>query len=139
MLKILVPIDGSAHALHAVNFLLRKAALYKEPLEIHLLNVQHPFPATVRGVHQQAEQHHHDAGIEALAEARRLLDAEAIPYTYHIALGEAGPTIARFVKDQGIEQVLMARRGAGALASALLGSVTAKVLHLVDVPVVLVK
>lgn len=51
MLKVLMPVDGSKNSLRTERFLIQKAALYKVPLEIHLLNVQHPFPGTIRGVH----------------------------------------------------------------------------------------
>lgn len=139
MLKVLIPVDGSSNSLRAVQFLVQKAALYKEPLDIHVLNVQHPFPGTIRGVHQQSEQYHHDEGIKALAEARRLLDAQGLKYAYHIVVGEAGEAIAHFVKDKQIQQVVMGTRGAGAVASMLLGSVATRVLHLVEVPVLLVK
>ena len=139
MHKVLVPVDGSDNALRAVRFLIQKAALYKEPLDIHLLNVQHPFPGTVHGVRAQAEQYHHDEGIKALAGARGLLDAAQLKYTYHILVGEAGETIANIVKDQGIQQVVLGTRGGGVVANMLLGSVATKVLHLVDVPVLLVK
>ena len=93
MLKVLVPVDGSANSLRAVQFLIEKAALYKEALEIHLLNIQHPFPGTVHGVHHQSEQYHHDEGIKALAEARQLLDAKKLKYAYHIVVDDAGETI----------------------------------------------
>lgn len=139
MLKVLVPVDGSENSLRTVRFLIQKAALYKEPLEIHLLNVQHPFPGTIRGVHEQAEQYHRDEGIKALAGARKLLDAAQTKYAYHIVVGEAGETIAHFVKDQQMQQVVMGTRGGGAVTNMLLGSVATKVLHLVEVPVLLVK
>jgi nucleotide-binding universal stress UspA family protein len=139
MLKVLTPVDGSDNSLRTVQFVLQKAALYKEPLEIHLLNVQRPFPGTIRGVHEQAEQYHHDEGIKALAGARKLLDATGLKYTYHISVGEAGEVIAHFCKDKEIQQVVMGTRGASSVANMLLGSVATKVLHLVEVPVTLVK
>ena len=139
MLKVLIPVDGSSNSLRAVQFLVEKAPLYKEPLEIHVLNVQHPFPGTIRGVHHESEQYHHDEGIKALAEARKLLDAQGLQYAYHIVVGEAGETIGHFARDKHIQQVVMGTRGAGAVASMLIGSVASKVLHLVDVPVLLVK
>ena len=139
MLRVLIPIDGSENSLRTVRFVIRKAALYKEPLEIHLLNVQHPFPGTIHGVHEQAEHYHHDEGIKALADARRELDAAGIKYLFHISVGEAGEIIAHFVKDKNIEQIVMGTRGLGSIANMLLGSVATKVLHLVDVPVLLVK
>jgi nucleotide-binding universal stress UspA family protein len=139
MLKVLIPVDGSSNSLRAVQFLIHKAALYKEPLEIHVLNIQHPFPGTIRGVHHESEQYHHDEGIKALAEARKLLDAQGLKYAYHIVVGEAGESIAHFVKDKQIQQVVMGTRGHGAVANMLIGSVATKVLHLVEVPVLLVK
>ena len=139
MLRVLIPIDGSENSLRAVRLVIEKAPLYKEPLEIHLLNVQHPFPGTIRGVHEQAERYHHDEGTKALADARKALDAAGLKYVYHISVGEAAEAIAHFVKDKKIGQVVMGPRGAGAVANMLLGSVATKVLHLVDVPVLLVK
>jgi len=139
MLKVLIPVDGSDNSLRTVGFLVQKAALYKEPLEIHVLNVQRPFPGTIRGVHEQADKYHHDEGIKALAGARKLLDDAGVKYTYHISVGEAGEVIAHYCKDKQIQQVVMGTRGAGAVANMLLGSVATKVLHMVEVPVLLVK
>lgn len=139
MLRVLIPIDGSENSLRPVRFVIKKAPLYKEPLEIHLLNVQHPFPGTIQGVHEQAEGYHHDEGAKALAKARKALDAAGLKYVYHISVGEAGEVIAHFVKDKHIEQIVMGTRGAGSIANMLFGSVATKVLHLVDVPVLLVK
>lgn len=139
MLRVLIPVDGSENSLRAVKFLIRKAPLYKEPLELHLLNVQHPFPGTIRGVHQEAERFHHDEDAKALAQARKTLDAAGLKYVYHISVGDSGEVIAHFVKDQKIEQVVTGTRGLGSVANMLLGSVANKVLHLIDVPVLLVK
>jgi nucleotide-binding universal stress UspA family protein len=139
MLRVLVPVDGSENSLRAVQFVLKKAPLYKEPMELHLLNVQHPFPGTIRGVHEQAESYHHDEGAKALAAARNALDAAGVKYVYHIGVGEAAEAIAHFAKEKEIEQIVMGTRGRGSIANMLLGSVASKVLHLVDVPVLLVK
>jgi nucleotide-binding universal stress UspA family protein len=139
MLRVLIPVDGSANSLRAVKFVIRKASLYSEPLELHLLNVQHPFPGTIQGVHELAERHHHDEGIKALAKARKALDAAGLKYLYHISIGDSGEVIAHFAREKKIEQVVMGTRGLGSVTNMLLGSVANKVLHLVDVPVLLVK
>jgi YjbE family integral membrane protein len=139
MLKLLVPLDGSGNSLRTINFVIDKTPLYKETPEIHLLNVQHPFPGTVRGVHEEAGRLHHDEGIKALAPARKLLDAAGIKYGYHIGVGEVGETVAQYVKEKKIDQVVMGTRGAGSVANMLLGSVATQVLHMVHVPVLLVK
>jgi nucleotide-binding universal stress UspA family protein len=139
MLKLLVAVDGSDNSLRTVKNIIDKASVYKDPVDIHLLNVQRPFPGTIRGVKEQADQHHRDEGAKALAGVRKLLDDAGIKYNYHISVGEAGEVIARTAKDLKVDQVVMGTRGAGAVASMLLGSVAQKVLHLVDVPVLLVK
>ena len=74
MFRVLIPVDGSENSVRAVELVIAMAGLFKEPPEIHLLNVQHPFPGTVRGVRHQAQQAHHDEGLKALASARRVLD-----------------------------------------------------------------
>jgi len=139
MLRVLIPVDGSENANRVVGFVIRKAPLYKEPLEIHLLNAQHSFPGTIRGVHKEAEQAHHEAGLKALAAARKQLDDAGVKYTYHISVGEAAEVIAHYVGAKKIEQIVMGTRGAGPVASMVLGSVATKVLHLVKTPVLLVK
>lgn len=139
MLRVLIPVDGSENSKRAVRFVIRKAPLYREPLEIHLLNVQHPFPGTIRGVHRQAQEFHHEEGLKALHPARKLLDDAGVKYLYHISVGEVAEVIAHFVKDKKVEQLVMGTRGMGSVANMLLGSVASKVLHLVEVPVLLVK
>jgi nucleotide-binding universal stress UspA family protein len=139
MHRVLIPVDGSENSLRAVEFVIRELPLYKEPLELHLLNVQHPFPGTIRGVHHEAEQLHHDEGVKALAKARTALDAAGISYVYHIGIGDSAEVIAHFVREKKIEQLVMSTRGMGSVANMLLGSVVNKVLHLVDAPVLLVK
>jgi nucleotide-binding universal stress UspA family protein len=139
MLKVLVPVDGSKNCLRAVQYLIDQAPLYKDPNDIHLLNVQHAFPGTVRGVREEAEKFHRDEGIKALADARKLLDGAGIKYEYHIIVGEAAEAIVQFVKQHKLDQMVMCTRGMGAVANMLLGSVASSVLQASEVPVVLVK
>lgn len=138
MLRTLIPIDGSENSLRAVGYLIRKATLFRDPLKIHLLNVQHPFPGTIRGVHREAQKEHHDEGLRMLTGACSLLDDAGIQYEHHVIVGETPQVIAQFVTDHGIDQVVMGTRGLGTVAGMLLGSITTKVLHLVHVPVLLV-
>lgn len=138
MLRMLVPVDGSENALRAVRFLIRKSTLFRDPLEIHLLNVQSSFPGTIRGVAQLAQEEHQRQGLAALADARKLFDDAGVQYFHHVSVGETPETIARYVMDKSIDQVVMGTRGLGTIAGMLLGSVATKVLHLVHVPVLLV-
>ncbi len=139
MLKTLIPVDGSDSSVRAVEFLMKQAGNSKEPFEIHLLNVQHSFPGTIHGVADQAKQYHHDEGMKVLARACQLLDHAQVQYAYHIGVGEASEVIAHFVNELKCDQVVMGTRGRGAVANMVLGSVVTKVLHLVHVPVLLVR
>lgn len=138
-MKILLPVDGSETAARAVQFVVKQALNSKEAPELHLLNVQHALPGTIKGVADQAKQYHHEEGIKALANARKLLDDAKVPYTYHIGVGEVGEVVAHFVNDLQCDQVVMGTRGMGSVANMVLGSGATKVLHLVNVPVLLVK
>src|SRR3954469_8491212 len=100
MLKVLIPVDGSENSERTARYLIANAALYKDPVEIHLLNAQRPFPGTIRGVKEQAEQYHRDEGNKALAGVRKLLDAAGLKYEYHISVGDAGELIAHFTKEK---------------------------------------
>ena len=142
MHRILLPVDGSEAALRAVDHVLKKVGLYKDPAEIHLLNVQ---LALRKGVtefvsQQQLDSYHHDEGIKDLASARAKLDAAKVPYQFHIGVGEEpAAVVAHYAQDKKCDQVVMGTRGLSSVAGILLGSVTIKVIHLVDVPVLLVK
>ncbi len=139
MFRVLIPVDGSECSVRAVKFLVRKSGLYSEPLDIHLLNVQHPFPGTIQGVQTQAKQFHQEEGEKALASARKLLDAAGIKYRLEVVVGEVAEAIAHYAREKDIEQIVMGTHGWGAVKGLLMGSVATKVLHLVGVPVLLVK
>lgn len=139
MKKILVPVDGSDNASRVVRHVLTLAGELREPLDIHLLNVQHPFPGTIKGVAEQARQYHQEQGEAALAGARKLLDDAKVKYSYHVSVGEAAPTVAKFAGELQCDLVIMGTRGMSSIANLVLGSVATKVLHLVDVPVMLIK
>jgi nucleotide-binding universal stress UspA family protein len=142
MLKLLLPVDGSDSSVRAVEFAVNKKGWYKDPVELHLINVQPPMPfgsrvASVIG-HAAIEQHHRDEGMAALKPAMQKLDAAGVPYVHHISVGDPAEVIAEFAKQKGFDQIVMGTKGLGA-TSLLLGSVTAKLIHLTVVPVLLVK
>ena len=139
MRKVLVPVDGSDHSLHVAQFLVRQAGEFKTPLEIHLLNVQHPLPGTIKGVAEQARQFHNEEGLKALAATRKVLDDAKLAYAYHIVVGDAAQAIAQGVTEHQCDHVVMGTRGMGNVRNMLLGSVATKVLHTVEVPVTLIK
>lgn len=141
MLKILVPVDGSENALRVADHLITKTGWFKGPLEIHLLNVQHPLHGEVGMFIDSAQirDYHHDEGLKALADVRARLDGAGVEYDYHIGLGDPAEVIAQYALEKDCDEIIMGSQGMDSIASRLLGSVVTKVLELADAPVVLVK
>lgn len=142
MKKILLPVDGSDNSLRAVQAAIDLAKDAAEPPQIHLLNVQLPIisgDVKMFVSEDQIKAYYHDEGIKALAKARAALDAAGVAYVFHIGVGPIAETVAAYAKDKACNQIIMGARGLGSLTGLLLGSVTTKVAHLVDVPVTLIK
>jgi nucleotide-binding universal stress UspA family protein len=142
MLKILIAVDGSEHANHAIEAVgkMTKSSL---DLEAILLCVS-PEPmfygdytvATIQRIeedqrHQQnailtnATEHAKACGLK-LGEPER-------------AYGVIANEIIRVAKDRQVDQIAMGTRGMGAIGNMVLGSVAQRVLHQSHVPVLLVK
>lgn len=143
MLKLLVPVDGSESALHAVDQMIGKLGWFKDDTEIHLLNVQHPMPygsrvSSVIGA-DKVDQYHREEGFAALRPAQARLDAAGVKYVSHIGVGEPAETIVQFANEKQCGQIVMGTRGMGSAANLILGSVATKVIHLAKTPVLLLK
>jgi len=143
MLKVLLPVDGSEASNRAVDHMIKNAEFYKEPIELHLLNVQYPIPYGSRVAsfigHDKINDYLKEEGMNALKPAMGKLDAAGIAYHYHIGVGEPAETIADYARQKQCDRIYMGTRGMGSVSNVLLGSVATKVIALADVPVLLVK
>jgi nucleotide-binding universal stress UspA family protein len=74
-----------------------------------------------------------------LAEPLKALERAKIAVKSKVLLGEPANESAAHVEDSGADCVVMGTRGLGAVGGLVLGSVASKVVHLVKVPVTLVK
>jgi nucleotide-binding universal stress UspA family protein len=140
MPKFLVPVDGSEASLKAIDHIAASRGAYREPVEIHLVNVQPPLPSDVSAhiAQDQLRGYHHDQGIEALAGARARLERSGVDYVFHIGVGEPGHVITHFARELNCDEIVMATRGQGGIAGAL-GSVAMRVVHLASCPILLIK
>jgi nucleotide-binding universal stress UspA family protein len=141
MRRILVPVDGSENSERAIRHAI---SLFKEnpSVELLVLNVQLPIESGL--VHQfigkeLIDRYYADEGAAMLASAKQLLDDAGVRYTASVATGHIGETIANYANQQRCDHIVMGTRGMGALKNLVVGSIATKVIHLVEVPVTLVK
>ena len=141
MLKVLLAIDGSDHSTRVIDAVVKLAAEVKAP-SLHMLNVQdEPIVYGEVAIYvspEKAREYAREAGQRVLTQAAARLSQSGIPFTSEVAIGETAPTIARLAAERGCDLVVMGTRGMGAMASLVLGSVATKVVHLTDIPVLLV-
>ena len=142
MLKLLVATDGSEHADRVVDHVIKLSGWYKEPLEVHLLNVQLPLAGVnikLLVSREDLNAYQHDEGIAALKSSRAKLEAAGIAHAFHIGVGHPAEVIVQYAEEKRCEQIVMGSRGLGSVTSMVLGSVATKVIHLSKVPVLLIK
>ena len=141
MLNILIPVDGSSHALLAVHHAVRlvhaglKArfvvANVQETATLYELVVAHD-PAVLERVNESA-------GLDLMRPAMALLEAAGLQVVQEVATGDPAHTLIDIVERQGCDAVIMAAGSGGGLRAAVLGSVSQ---HMVDhspVPVTVVR
>ena len=142
MLKVLLPVDGSASAVRATQKLIDTLAWYKEPPTIDVVAVHLPVPRVPNmGAFvskEMIEKYYEDECEAMLAPSRKLLDAAGVKYTAHRLVGQIAETIVDRAAQSGSDMIYMGTRGMSALANMALGSVTTRVLHLSHLPVVLI-
>jgi nucleotide-binding universal stress UspA family protein len=142
MHKMLLPFDGSASALRALNYAVRLAK-DNAPVSIHLVHA-HEEPliygeiAVYVSREQMAElQRAHSEDV--LAPAAALLKQAGVSYTKEVLTGPVAESIAKRAEETGCDSIVMGTSGLSAIENLLMGSVATKVVHLATVPVTLVK
>ena len=143
MKRVLLPVDGSECALRAVSLVIAKRACYAnaEDLEIHLVNVQAPLSHDITrfASREQIDEFHLDESEKLMRGACQQFDAAGVPYIAHHRVGGVAEEITGLADALRCDQIVMGTHGRGALKELLMGSVTIKVQHLSNVPVLLVK
>jgi nucleotide-binding universal stress UspA family protein len=141
-LKILLPVDGSVHALAAVHHALRLAAGVPGTSFV-LVNVQEPaslYEVMVAHDAERIEQLRREAGADLLRPAEALLDAAGASYESEVAGGAPEHMIIELAEDYGCNAIVMGALGLDVPADTPgLGSVARAVAEASMVPVTLVR
>ena len=138
-MRILIAVDGSKPSLKAVQLLVDHADWYREPPQVELITVHLPVPKVARFNKAQLDRYYADEGQAMLAPAKKKLDAAGIRYETHVLVGPVAEAIVKHAKDKRCDLIYIGTRGMSELGKALVGSTATKVLHISDVPVLLVK
>jgi nucleotide-binding universal stress UspA family protein len=138
--KIVVPVDGSAHANRAVDCATDLANKYgAELILLHIIASSGPARIPPE-LHEYARIEHIDA-IEAdmmqrVAEQilqtaeKRALGQGAMQVRTSIGVGHPAEAIVAHAKAEDADLIMMGRRGLGSVVGLLMGSVSNKVAHL---------
>ncbi len=142
MQTVLVPFDGSPSAKRAIQYLIGFAKDFPQ-LKVHVLNVQaepmiygeYVTPDMLDQLAKAAEER----ALALNAEAAAMLAAANVAHETHVATGDVAEEVNRAVSFCGCTAVVMGTRGMGNLKNLVLGSVATRVVHEVEVPVLLIK
>jgi nucleotide-binding universal stress UspA family protein len=141
-MKILLPVDGSACALRAVDHLIAHIEWFRAMPEIHLLHVHLPIPigrVQAHVGHDTLNSYYLEESQAFLVEAQKKLDAAGRFHTTHIHVGPPAEVIAKMSSELNCELIVMGTHGRSALAELVMGSVASQTLHLAACPLLLVK
>lgn len=145
MKNILLAVDGSDNSLRAAEEALKLLKL-NHNLKVTAVNVGPScydlFPEP--GVCAWIEQSELDKEVEARAarvfeKVADIFKREDLPVDVVLLKGNAADAICRYAKEGGYDLVVVGSRGFGELKGIILGSVSHKILHCCECPVMVVK
>ena len=141
MNNVLVPIDGSAAALRAMEHAVQ--GLRGRPdARVHALNVQapkiHTWPSKLVSPDMIDAELRKD-GQRLLVQAEQIAHAAGVSCLAHVSVGQPAEEITAYAGRHECDSIWMGTRGLGAVTALVLGSVAQQVIHLARVPVTLVK
>lgn len=142
-MKILVAVDGSKNSLDAVDSVIQHADWYRDKPTVELVTVHLPVPKLPRmGMavsKDQIERYYREEGEANLAAAKKKLDKAGIAYRPQVLVGPVAETLVEHAGRAKCDLIFIGTHGRTEVGRALLGSVATKVMHISDLPVLLVK
>lgn len=140
-MRILVAVDGSDMAARATRHAVALAKVLQQPPELHIVYADPPLlPAAARalGVDGTA-RYHAENGRYATRRATAMLRRAGLACREHLLVGDPAETVLKVQRATKSDLIVMGSHGRSALRSALLGSVTSKVLAHCTTPLTIVR
>jgi nucleotide-binding universal stress UspA family protein len=140
-MKVLLPVDGSAHTKRMLAYLTTHEGLLGATPEFVVLNVQPPIPPrAARAVGREIlVNFHHVESEKVMDPVCKFLDRHDVSYKTQSLVGNAAEEILNVANKEKVDLIVMGSRGQGAIASMILGSVAQKVLTHAKMPVMVVR
>ncbi|OQY50258.1 MAG: universal stress protein [Desulfobacteraceae bacterium 4572_89] len=136
--KILNPVDGSEHSVHATRSAIELARQFKSL--IILLHCHSRFPVVLSEPYfQQAINEIMKSSEELVKPFESMLEESGVKYEIRILEGLPGTTIANVAKIEKLDLIVMGSRGVTNFEGLFLGSVAHQVLHKSTCPVFIAK
>jgi nucleotide-binding universal stress UspA family protein len=140
-MRILIPVDDSDTSLHAIDWLARLPEF--ADAEVDLMNVRglaESYGAVAALDHEAVERSLREGQQNVLAKALEHAQRAGLKrVTIHAAHGLPAQAIVASAKAIGVDQIVMASHGRGAVGTFFMGSVAQEVVHLAPMAVTLVK
>ncbi|MFD0961775.1 universal stress protein [Paenibacillus chungangensis] len=138
--RLMLATDGSAHAGRAAEAAI---GLMKElpEAEMTIIHVSDKAPSRSElmqaGLNMKAilEADAH----KAIAETEKLFQQARVPYELKVAFGNPADVIVEWSQNNHTDMIIIGSRGLNAVSEVIMGSVSRKVLHQANCPVLIVK
>ena len=140
MLKILIPVDGSEHAMRAVHhaLFLVAAGLKARFVVANVQATANLYELVVAHDPTVLQQVSEAAGQELMRSAVQMLQAGGLQVSQEVVTGDPAQMLVDVIERHACDAVIMATHGAG-FRAAMLGSVSQALVQISPVPVTLVK
>jgi len=144
--KILVPVDGSEHSVHALDYALDVAEKYSA--NILLLSVFHAVysfigvqpnfaPPSALDILEAQKSYHEKVLTEALQRAKEL--KPELEVSTRLVEGRPAEIIIETAREGNFDLIVIGSRGLGGISQLLLGSVSDRVADSAPCPVLIIK
>lgn len=140
-MKVLLPVDGSQHTGHMLDYLSAHAELLGADPEFTVFTVVPAIPphATHFVDRTTLASYYDEQAEEVLRPLRAIAEHNRWRVSWAHVHGHASQEIAAFADEQKMDLIVMGTHGHSALGNAILGSVTTGVLTRCKIPVLLVR
>jgi nucleotide-binding universal stress UspA family protein len=136
--NFLIATDGSPGAMAALRQAIALAREADARLTVAYAR-RAPLPVLGDPYYQRALSHELDVARTVLAEAGHMATQTGVAVETEILEGNAADRIVELARSRGVDLIIVGSRGRGAVTGAVLGSVSASVVHKADRPVLVVK